>query len=76
MTLIIHILAGLMYVVLLAPLWLYLGLQLRIRLARRQDRLDGWLAQADRILNEDRGTPRKVRDRPEAEPQRNPHALS
>ncbi len=69
MTLIIHVLAGLMYAVLLAPLWLFLGVKLAIRIAHWRGGPHGWLARAERILEDDGGAPRKARgeaDRPRA----------
>lgn len=55
MSLAVHLMAAAMGAVLLAPLWLFLGLRLAARLARRRGGADGWLAQAGGLLDDDGG---------------------
>jgi hypothetical protein len=56
MFLTVHLLAAAMYAVLLAPLWLFLGLRLAIWLAHLRGGPTGWLAGAERILYDDSGS--------------------
>lgn len=53
----VHVLAALMYFVLLAPFWLFLGLRLAIHLAHLSGGTKGWLAGAERILDDDSDVP-------------------
>jgi len=56
MFLAIHLAVAGMYLVLLAPFWLFLGLKLAIHIAHRRGGPKGWLADAEAILNDDPGT--------------------
>jgi hypothetical protein len=56
MFLTVHLLAAAMYAVLLTPLWLFLGLRFSIWLAHLRGGPTGWLAGAERILYDDRGS--------------------
>jgi hypothetical protein len=56
----VAIMGLMMWVVVLAPIWMYIGLQALIWIARRLDRLDGRLAEIDRVFND---TPLEIRVR-------------
>jgi hypothetical protein len=56
----VAIMGLMMWVVVLAPIWMYIGLQGLIWIARRTDRLDGRLAEIDRVFND---TPLEIRVR-------------
>jgi hypothetical protein len=48
----VPVLAALMYVVLLAPIWLFLGLRLAIWFVNPRNVSEGWFARAKHILED------------------------